>query len=305
MWFKNLSCYRLLEPFSLTETQFEESLKRREFRPCGSLEQFTLGWVAPIHPNGNSLIHVANGFIMICVCKEEKVLPPAVINDMVSEKTFEIEKKEQRKIRKKERENIRDDIIHTLLPRALSFTRRTYAYIDTRNNWLIVDSGTTNSADELTSYLRKTLESLKIKPPSTKDRPALVFTRWLEEQRTPADISLENECDLRSTDKETNIVRCKRQDLFSEEIQAHLEAGKECIKLALTWNDRLSFIVDENLTIKRLQFLELIQDQAAEVDSQDKAQLFDTHFVIMTLELAAFLPKLLELFGGEDTHRKQ
>lgn len=301
MWFKNLALFRFSEPFRTTEDELENQLAVLSFRSCGSLELSTIGWVPPLHPGGDQLVHAANGFLMICALKEEKILPPAVINEMVAERIAEIEEKQQRPVRRKERESLRDEVTFELLPRALSFTRRTYAYIDPKGGWLIVDSGSSGAIDEFTALLRRSLGNLPIKPPKTRESPASVMSRWLAEKNCPSGIILEHECDLRSADQEKNVVRCKGQDLFSNEIQAHLDAGKECVKMALTWSDRFTFTVDEDLNIKRLRFLDLIQEQAEEIDAQGKADLFDAHFAIMSLELAGFLPEFLELFGGEVT----
>lgn len=299
MWFKNLALFRFTEAFSTSADELENRLATLAFRSCGSLELATFGWVPPLSPDGAQLVHSANGFFMLCAQKEEKVLPPAVINEIVSNRINEIEAKEQRSIRRKERESIKDEAIFELLPRALSFTRRTYAYIDPKGGWLVIDTASAAGAEEFTELLRRALGSLAITPPKTQDNPVAVFTRWLTEQSCPSDITLENECELRASEQEKNIVRCKNQDLFSTEIQTHLAAGKECTKISLSWNDRLYFFVDEELHLKRLRFLDLILEQAEDIDSESQADLFDTHFAIMSLELAGFFPRFLELFGGE------
>ncbi|MCI0667685.1 MAG: recombination-associated protein RdgC [Methylococcaceae bacterium] len=301
MWFKNLALFRFSEPFGASGDELENLLAALSFRSCGSLELSTIGWVPPMHPGGDQLVHAAHGFLMICALKEEKILPPAAVNEIVAERIAEIEERQQRRVRRKERQSLHDEVTFELLPRALSFSRRTYAYIDPKGGWLVVDSGSSGTTDEFTALLRRSLGSLPIKPPKTRENPASVLTRWLSEKTTPLDITLENECDLRAGDQEKNIVRCKGQDLFSREIQAHLDAGKECVKMALTWAERFTFTVDEDLNIKRLRFLDLIQEQAEEIDTRGKADLFDAHFAIMSLELAGFLPRFLELFGGEAT----
>ncbi len=299
MWFKNLALFRFSEAFGTTGDDLENQLATLAFRSCGSLESSTIGWIPPLQPGGDQLVHSANGFLMVCALKEEKVLPPAVLNSIVAERITEIEEKQQRPVRRKERENLRNEVLFELLPSALRFSRRTYAYIDPKGGWLIVDSGSSSTTDEFTAVLRRSLGSLPIVPPKTRENPVSVLTRWLAEKNNPADIVLESECDLRASDREKNTVRCKNQDLFAAEIQAHLDAGKECTKLALTWSERLSFTLDEELNIKRLRFLDLIQEKADAMDAQSKADLFDAQFSVMSLELAAFLPRFLELFGGE------
>jgi recombination associated protein RdgC len=227
-------------------------------------------------------------------------LPAAVVNELVQEKIFETEDQQGRKLSKKERAVIKDELIFELLPRAFTFSRKIYAYIDPKGGWLVVDAASAKGAEDLLSLLRKCLGSLPAVPLNTIDKPATVMTQWLMTNQAPDDITIEDECELRSPDEEGGIIRCKRHDLALPEIKNHLDTGKEVIKLAISWADRLSFILDENLSVKRLRFLELIQGQTADIESENAAEQFDADFSIMSMELANFLSRLVELFGGEN-----
>ncbi|MEQ1635696.1 MAG: recombination-associated protein RdgC [Methylococcales bacterium] len=300
MWFKNLTLFRFTEPFSLSPTEIEEKLQAMPFKPCGKHEDASFGWTSPVGKNSGQLIHSSNGFIMICAKREEKVLPAAVISEMVQEKIQEIEDRENRKLPKKESTAIKDEIIFELLPRAFAFSKKTYAYIDPKGGWLVVDSASAKKAEDLLSNLRKCLGSLPVIPPLTVTKPVITLTQWLfSDKLPPSDIKIEDECELRAPEEAGGTIRCKRHDLALPEIKNHLDTGKQVIKLAITWDDRISFIIDENLGIKRLKFLELIQDQVADTAAEDEFERFDVDFSIMTLELANLLPRLLELFDGE------
>ncbi len=300
MWFKNLAIYRLTETFTLSPTELEEKLESLRFKPCGSTEEFSYGWTSPLGRGSDQLVHQANGFMMLCATKEEKVLPSSVINEMAAEKIAEKEEQEVRKLSKKERTDLKDQIIFELLPRAFSFSKRTFAYIDPKGGWLIVDAASAKKAEDLISFLRKNLGSLPVVPISSKDKPVSTMTQWLLQNDTPADVLIEDECELRAPEEAGGIIRCKRQDLAAPEIKNHLDTGKQVIKLAVSWSDRLSFIVDENLSIKRLKFLDLIQDQVTDTDAATAEEQFDVDFTIMSQELSSFLPRLLEIFGGEN-----
>lgn len=300
MWFKNLALFRFTEPFQIDAAELEQKLDAMRFRPCGSHEKFSFGWTPPLGQSAQQLVHAANGFLMICANKEEKVLPAAVVNELLQERIQETETQQARRLPKKERDALKDELLFELLPRAFSFSRQTYAYIDPKGGWLIVDAASSKKAEDLASLLRKCLGSLPVTPPLTRQRPVDVMTDWLNTGQAPKDISIENECELRSPEEDGGLIRCKRQDLSAPEIKNHLDTGKQVIKLAVSWADRLSFIVDENLAIKRLAFLDLIQDQLAGIETDDRAEQFDAEFSIMSLELANFLPRLLELFGGEN-----
>ncbi|SMG65726.1 Putative exonuclease, RdgC [methanotrophic bacterial endosymbiont of Bathymodiolus sp.] len=300
MWFKNLAIYRLTETFTLTPTELEEKLQSLRFKPCSSTEIFSYGWTSPLGRSSEQLIHQANGVMMLCATKEEKVLPTSVINEMTADKINEKEDQEARKLSKKERSELKEQIIFELLPRAFSFSKRTFAYIDPKGGWLIVDAASAKKAEELISFLRKNLGSLPLVPVSTKEKPVSTMTQWLVQNSAPADVLIEDECELRAPEEAGGIIRCKRQDLAAPEIKNHLDTGKQVIKLAISWSDRLAFIVDENLSIKRLKFLDLIQDQVADTETCSAEEQFDVDFTIMSQELSSFLPHLLELFGGEN-----
>jgi recombination associated protein RdgC len=299
MWFKNLSLFRFTEPFTLNADELAEKLETLRFRPCGAHEESSVGWTAPLGKAEQTLVHAANGYMMLCVKKEERVLPTAVVNEMIQEKADEAEEQQGHKLSKKERTRLKDELIFDLLPRAFTFSRKSYAYIDPKGGWLVVDTASANKAEDLLTLLRKSLGSLPAVPVSTLNNPVTVMTQWLASQQTPDDIVVEDECELRSPGEEASIIRCKRQDLALPEIQNHLDTGKEVIQLALSWVDRLSFVLDKNLAIKRLRFLDLVQDQVKELDIEDEATRFDVDFTIMSAELANFLPRMLEMFGRE------
>lgn len=301
MWFKNLALFRFTEPFTLTADEIAQCLEARRFQPCGSLDPVSLGWTAPLGKDTFPLVHPSQGYVMICLMKEEKILPASVINEMLAERIEEIEARESREVRRKEKDSLREDIIQELLPRAFSHVRKCFAYLDIPGGWLIVDSSSTKKTDELVSLLRQCLGSLPVVPLSTRERPALVMSGWLNEQAVPADITLENDCELRSPEEDGGVIRCRRHDLTVPEIHHHLEAGKEVVKLAVTWGDRLGFVLDDALSVRSLRFLDIVQEEAAEVDAANPAERFDADFAVMSLELSQFLPRLLELFGGENT----
>ena len=300
MWFKNLTLFRFTEPFTLSSSEVEQKLETLRFRPCGGHDESSFGWTSPLGRGSEQLVHSSNGYIMVCGKKEEKVLPASVINELVQEKIIELETQQARKLSKKERTEIKDELIFELLPKAFSFSRNTYAYIDPKGGWVVVDTASTSKAEDILSSLRKCLTSLPVVPVNTVQKPIIVMTEWLNNNETPKGISIEDECELRSPEEEGGIVRCKKHDLALPEIKHHLETGKQVTNLALNWEERLAFVLNENLSVKRLRFLDLIQEQVADTNAETEIEHFDVDFSIMTAEFANFLPRLLELFGGEN-----
>ncbi len=299
MWFKNLCLFRLTEPFVLTADALAEALDALRFRPCGAHEPSSFGWTVPLGKAEQALVHATNGCFMVCVKKQERVLPDSVVNEILQEQVAEAEEKQGRQLSKKERTRLKDELIFDLLPKAFTFSKKMYAYIDPRGGWLVVDAASAKQAEDLLTLLRKSIGSLPAAPINTVDKPTRVMTQWLTGQEAPSGIVIEDECELHSPGEEASIIRCKRHDLALPEIQNHLDSGKEVVKLALTWNDRLSFVIDKALAVKRLRFLDLVQDQLQDMQIEDELTRFDADFAIMSAELASFVPQLLGLFGGE------
>ena len=298
MWFKNIRLYRFTKPFELTPEELEEKLAEHIFHPCGKHDQAKYGWVSPLGRHGEMLTHVTGEYIMICAQKQEKILPASVVNEAVQEKVEEIEAKQGRKVFRKEKQQLKDEATLTLLPKAFARTSKTFAYFAPKDNLLVVNSSSANKAEELLGFLRNSIESLPVIPPNAKNIPSEVMTLWLQHQTAGENFEIDQECELYNPAEDGNVVRCKGQDLFSDEIQTHLAAGKQVKKLGVLWKDALSCILEDDLTIKRLKFQDMVLEKADEADAESAAEQFDQDFAVMSLELSKFFKSLFKAFGG-------
>lgn len=299
MWFKNLSLYRFVQRFSWDAEEIDARLAARAFRPVAELELSFTGWVSPLGHERPPAVHATGGHLMFCARKEEKVMPAAAVRDALDARVREIEQREGRPVRGRRRAEIKDDVVFEMLPRAFTRSGMTFAWVDPREGWLVVDAASPRKAEELIGLLRETLDTLPVVPLTVATAPPAVMTGWLTTGEIPGGFQVEDECDLLDPGEDRGTVRVRRQDLGSDEIRTHLDAGKLVTQLALTFEDRLSFVLDQRLTVKRLKFLDVVQEAAREVDAESAAERFDTDFAVMSLELARFLPRLVEAFGGE------
>jgi len=300
MWFKNLRVYRLTQKIDLSPEILEESLLKQAFQPCASLDFSRFGWVPPLGKHSDLLSHSCNGQIMICARKQEKIIPPAAINEIVEEKALELESQHARSIFRKERMSLKDDAIHSILPRALTRSSLTFAYFNPQQQLLVIDAASSNKAEEFLEHLRASLGVLPILPLSCLGDAAEIMTRWIQKS-TPKGFELDDECELRNSRESKNIVRCKNQELESDEVISHIKAGKRVIQLGLNWKDAIRFILTEDFVIKRVRFEDIVQQQA-QGDADDEATQFDQDFAIMSLQLNQFVEELVEAFGGLEAH---
>ena len=284
MWFKNLLTYRLTQEVPFEPEALEAALASKPARPCASQELTTYGFVAPFGKGEDApLVHVSGEFLLIAARKEERILPSSVVNDAVKEKVEEIETEQMRKVYKKERDQIKDEIIQAFLPRAFIRRSMIFAAIAPRLGVILVNSASAKRAEDLLSTLREVMGSLPVRPATVKIAPTATMTDWVKSQQTAEGFYVLDECELRDTAEDGGIVRCKRQDLTGEEIQLHLSTGKVVTQLALAWQDKLSFILDDKMVIKRLKFEELLQEQAEQDGGDEAAQQFDASFLLMMM----------------------
>ncbi len=294
MWFKNLLVYRFTTPFQLAEN-FDEQLSATPFVPCGSQDMMKAGWIAPM-PDGELPSHSANGCTLLCLRKQQKILPGAAVAEALDEKVREIETTQARKVYRKERKELKEEILITLAPRALTRSSRLYAYIDTQNQWLIVNGGSRNRAEELLTQLRTDIGSLPLVPVETKNQPAVLLTDWVKNGTVPAGFTLGDQCELRDVQETTNTVKVRGQDLRGDEVLQHIEAGKQVIKLAMNWREAIDFVIGDDLVIRRLKFRDELLEQVEKLD--DARAQFDQEFGLMTLELSKFIAETMAAFGG-------
>ncbi|MFT5391294.1 MAG: recombination associated protein RdgC [Gammaproteobacteria bacterium] len=295
LFFKNLTLYRLREQLTLSPEDIHEKLGAAAFKPCGGLEPFSYGFEPPLGRNATALTHAANGRIMVCARREERLLPGTVVKEAVEDRVAQIESAEFRTVFRKERQRIRDEVTFEMLPRAFTKNARTYAYVCPEDGWLVVDASTLPKAELFVTALAEAVPALDILPYSPDQAVSQLLTRWLRDGELPSGLALLDECEMRDPAQEGSLVRCQRQEMVSDEIRAHLKAKKEVRRLGLGFEDQLTFALTAEMQIKRLRFENVKElDDLAE---GDEAARFDADFAFMTATLAPLLRRFLQVFG--------
>ncbi|QCR36947.1 recombination-associated protein RdgC [Nissabacter sp. SGAir0207] len=299
LWFKNLMVYRLSREVSLSAEEMEKQLSAFTFTPCGSQDMAKTGWVSPMGSQSDALTHTANGQIVICARKEEKILPSPVVKQALEAKVRQLEGEQARKLKKTEKDALKDEVLHTLLPRAFSRFSQTFLWIDTVNGLIMVDCASAKKAEDTLALLRKSLGSLPVVPLTLEKPIEQTLTEWVRAGELPAGFTLMDEAELKALLDDGGVVRCKKQDLVSDEIATHIEAGKLVTKLALDWQDRVQLLLAEDGSLKRLKFSDELREQNDDIDRDDPAARFDADFILMTSELTALIANVIEALGGE------
>jgi recombination associated protein RdgC len=301
MWFKNLQIYRLTAPWTMSSEQLEAALAPQTFAPCTSLDMQTQGWVSP-RDNG-MLVHTVNRQMLLQLGTEKKLLPSTVINQVSKARAVELEEQQGFKPGRKQMKELKEQVTDELLPRAFSIQRSTRVWIDPVNGWMVIDAAGAAKADEVFKLLLKSLETLPFASLHTERSPLSAMTDWLAADEAPAGFTVDQDTELRSTGEGKATVRYVRHTLEADDVRRHIAAGKQCTRLAMTWADRVSFVLTEALAIKRVAALDVLKENA-ESSTKNEDERFDTDFALMTGELAKMISELVEALGGEEQQKK-
>jgi recombination associated protein RdgC len=297
MWFKNLQIFRLSSGWEYSSEKLAEQLQKGLFQGCSATDRAALGWVPPRGEDGE-LVFTLQQQQLIALGVEQKILPGSVVRQYAQTKLAEIEAAQGYKPGKKQAREVREQVELELLPRAFVKRGLTYVWIDPVNRWLLVDASSSARADEVMEQLKLSLGELPLTLVKTQLAPATAMTQWLAAGAAPGSFTIDRDCELCAAVEERAAVRYVRHNLDSDEVRAHIAGGKAATRLSLTWNDRVSFVLTEQLQIKRLAFLDLLKEDA-ERQSESGGDLFAANFTLMSGELAQLLKHLVEALGGE------
>lgn len=296
MWFKNLQLYRLPAPWAITADQLASALESQHFRPIASNEVISRGWTPP-RGEGMPLVHVVAGQFLLAMKTEAKVMPSAAVRAVANARARELEEQQGFPPGKKAKKELMERAADEMLPRAFSVPYAVNVWIDPKNGWLAVDTSSASKADEVIKLLLKAVDKMPLESLRVQRSPVAMMTAWLENDEAPAGFTIDQDATLQATGESKAQVGYKRHSLDPEDMRRHIAAGKQCKRLAMTWNSRISFVLTDSLTIKSIKPLDVIKEN--ETVTYDEAERFDNDFTLMTGEYAKLLADLVAALGGE------
>lgn len=282
MFFRNLTLFRF--PTSLDFSDLDAHLGEFALKPVGPLELSSRGFVPPFGNHGEALSHSIGDALWLTIGGEDKLLPGAVVNDLLQKKLAAIEEKEGRKPGGRTRKRIKDELITELLPRAFVRPVRTDALVDTQLGVIAIDTSSRKNAEGVVSEVRQALGSFPALPVNAEVAPRAILTGWIAGDPLPDGLVLGDECELRDPADSGAVVKIQHMELVGEEINKHLEAGKQVTRLALILDDHVSFVIGEDLVVRKFKLLDGAVDQLEASDTDDIAAELDARFALMAGE---------------------
>lgn len=294
--FRNLTLFQLPDNAIPTHQQLTEALDGARLRAPGPLELATQGFVSPYGRSNDVLTHGVGSHTLLTLGNESRILPSQVVNDALAEKLDKLEAERGRRPGGKERARLKDDVLTDLMPRAFIKSGRTDAWLDHSTGWLTIDTASKKSGEAVVHGLREALGSFPATPIAAHASARLVLTAWMTGDALPDDFTLGDECELRDPGDDGAIVRCRRQDLAADEIREHINAGKQVAQLGVVYDGRLMFVLGEDLTLRKLRFSDVVNEQLGDISGEDAIAELDARFALMTGEVERLQKRLEALF---------
>ena len=293
--FKNLFVYRV--KFSqILPSSIETALSAVAFLPCAPTQASSSGWVPPRGLEHAALVEHQGQHLHMALKFEDRMLPASVVKRRVDEMAARVEQETGRKPGKKQRKDLAEQATHELLPTAFTRQSLVRVWVDRDQKLLMIDSPNATRAEAAVTLLVKALDGLNVHLLQSAESPASCMAAWLMDGEPPEGFTIDRECELKSGDEMKSVVRYSRHSLDIDEVRQHLRAGKAPTRLAMSYRDRVSFVLTDTLQVKKIAFLDLAfegQDKTAGADA------FDADAALAAGELGKLIPDLIQALGGE------
>jgi recombination associated protein RdgC len=295
--FKSIVAYRIAPHWTPpAEHKLEAELQRLAFQPCGPTQERSAGWLPPRGAEFGAMVENVAGHWILKIAVEKKAVPGAAVRQELEARVKQIEAQTGRKPGKKEKRELKEEIVHTFLPRAFSKHSTHVLWLDLEQRTLVIASGSMKAAEPLVKQLVDVMAEIKhpiaLAPINTATTPATAMAEWLSTKTAPQGFTIDRDLELKHAGEDRSVVKYARHSLDLDEIGQHISEGKLPTQLALTWNDKVSFVLNEQMAIRKIDIRDVEEAPKGE-------EAFDADAAIATAELGALLPELLEALGGE------
>lgn len=293
--FKNALVYRIDQWEPPTQAEIAQRLEGSRFAECGPTQPEAAGWVEPRGEKHGALLESVAGQLILKLCSEAKPVPSGVVKQQLDAKLDQIEAETGRRPKGKAKRELKEQIVHELLPRAFPKRSSTLVWIDLAAQRVLIGVTSAKKADVIVTRLVELFGGLRLAPLQTALSPATAMSAWLSDKEPPRGFSIDRECELKQPDSEKAAVRYARHTLEIDEVGEHIKQGKLPTQLALTWNSRVSFVLTDTLVLKKIKLLDVVLEGSGQGDADGG---FDADVAITTGELRGLLPDLIDALGG-------
>ena len=287
MFFKTIQMFQLKEAATIDFAVIEQALKDHPLRECGTQDEFTFGTL-PLLRNTECWALISGDCMLVRFGKEEKVLPSSVVREELETKIAEIELVEGRKVGRKEKGDIKDELVFTLRPKAFAKRSDVWLMIDKQAGLLVLNTTNAGMTEQSFKHLQVMLGSFPMVPLQAQLSPARVMTDWLMKNDLPATLETGANCVIKDTASASTKATFNSFEPLSEDITRHLEQGMQVKSLDLRHTDKLSFSLNDDLTLKSVKWDNTLKESAFNDSQGGDMSDMDAEFALMSLTVREF-----------------
>lgn len=265
MFPKNARIYKITEPlFADIDGGILDYYK---FSPCTSQQAIKTGFTEPV-PCNDRLVVLAGSYILLAMKTQEKVLPPAVIAEELAPKIAELQQEKGRPISRKENQVLKEELIQTLLPRALVKSKVVNAFYCTKTQYLVVGTNSASVAENFLGFLRKALGSLPALPAFDNHQLNQQLHFWTQGKNLPESFALGAAVEFVAPDEEGAKAKFDHHLISADEVQSHLQ-DKLVKRLELEQEGKISFVVKDDGSLSKIKYSSILTSQNDELGWDD------------------------------------
>lgn len=297
--FNTIVAYRIGENWEAPGIDvIDDKMSKGEFKPCGATQEISKGWSPARGKDFGAYLESVGGQLIAKFTTEKKTVPASAVKAELDERCKALAEQRGKKVSGKEKRELKDEIKLTLLPRAFSKKSSNMLWLDLENRMLVVGAGSHKAAENCVTALVELCSDLGtpilLAPLNTKMSPQGAMSVWLSEKEAPSNFDLGTEVELKQA-SDKSCVKYAKHSLHLDEIATYIGQGKLPTKLSLLWDGKVTFTLSDSFVLSKISLIDV-------GDAPDKDEdPFDTDVALMTAELSALLPALLDALGGEVT----
>ncbi|MGD8415606.1 MAG: recombination-associated protein RdgC, partial [Pseudomonadales bacterium] len=175
--FRNLRLYRVSGEWPRSEEELTAQLQNVPFKPCGSFTERSAGWEAPVADVPDLLARRVAGADLFRLRTQTRLLPAAAVNEALEGRVAEFSRRTERAPGRKEKRDLKDEVVAELMPRALLKSDRTWGAFLLAEKVLMVDTASETQAERFLDVLRSAFGSLPLAPIEFREPVSKLLTR--------------------------------------------------------------------------------------------------------------------------------
>jgi recombination associated protein RdgC len=222
---------------------------------------------------------------------EVRQVPSSVINRRVNDMAAQLKPPRAANPAKKKARDLKEEAVAALLPQAFPREQSILGGWTATTAWCW--TAPAPPADDIITALVKVLDGFSVEP-----QHRAVPRRGhghLADRAGSAPVCHWQECELKSVDESQAVVRYARHPA-DRRGESPPGPGKQPTRLALEWDDRVSFVLGDNLQLKKLAFDDKVLEQAKA--QGQRADDFDGNVLMVTAELSPLIGDLIDALDG-------